>query len=178
MSRYLRQTPGPIENDAGEVIGEHRGLAFYTLGQRSGLHIGGRAGAAAAPWYAAAKDSDRNALIAVQDPAHPLLLCDFFEIEDAHWFGADRGTSAAGMTIECAVKTRYRQNDLACRMQVHGDTARVALSQPARAVTPGQYAVFYRGDECLGGGVIARRRYSRSSPHMASAADLPPRVPA
>ncbi len=168
LGRHLRQTPGPIENDAGVVIGEHRGLAIYTLGQRSGLRIGGRAGATAAPWYVAAKDMHRNALVVVQDPAHPLLLSDAFEVEDAHWLSAD-SWETGDLPFECAVKTRYRQSDLPCRVQVSDGGARVTLPQPARAVTPGQYAVFYRGDECLGGGVIARRAYSRSSagtPHM------------
>jgi tRNA-specific 2-thiouridylase len=82
LSSYLRQTPGPIENSHGEVLGDHRGLALYTLGQRSGLGIGGRAGAAAAPWYVAGKDMLRNVLIVVQDPDHPLLLSDSFEVED------------------------------------------------------------------------------------------------
>jgi tRNA-uridine 2-sulfurtransferase len=186
LSRYLRQTPGPIENAAGEVIGEHRGLALYTLGQRSGLRIGGRAGAAAAPWYVAAKDQGRNALIAVQDPGHPLLLSDAFDVEDAHWLGAPTPRSAAvdtatpgaapddpgshtaplagwpaagspGGYFECGVKTRYRQSDLPCAVRIVDDTVHVVLRTPARAVTPGQYAVFYNGDACLGGGVIARR---------------------
>jgi tRNA-specific 2-thiouridylase len=158
LGRPLRQPAGPIETAAGRVIGEHRGLAFYTLGQRSGLRIGGRAGAAAAPWYVAAKDGTRNALIVVQDPDDPLLLSDAFEVESVHWFGEP-------CDLDCGVKTRYRQNDLPCRVQFgpdgRSDTARVQLQIPARAVTPGQYAVFYQGDVCLGGGVIAGRSNSR-----------------
>ena len=107
LSRYLTQAPGPIESPDGRVLGEHRGLAFYTLGQRSGLHIGGRVGAAAAPWYVAAKQPERNALIVVQDPDHPLLLSDAFDVEDLHWLagpgavggpgrGAGAGTPGAG----------------------------------------------------------------------------------
>ncbi len=159
LSGYLPQVPGTIENTHGEVLGEHRGLALYTLGQRSGLRIGGRAGASAAPWYVAEKDARRNVLIVVQDPDHPLLLSDSFEVEDVRWLSPmDIGPQA--LEVECAVKTRYRQRDLACRIGIEGDTVRVALRDPARAVTPGQYAVFYRGDECLGGGVIARRNNS------------------
>lgn len=165
LCRYLRQTPGPIETPEGKVIGEHRGLALYTLGQRSGLRIGGRAGAAAAPWYVAAKEQGRNVLIAVQDPEHPLLLSDAFDVEDVRWLGAAVRNLAAP-DFECAVKTRYRQNDLPCRVRIVDNAVHVALTRPARAVTPGQYAVFYDGDECLGGGVIARRdnsRFSRSA---------------
>jgi len=165
LSRYLRTEPGPIENDVGLVVGEHRGLALYTLGQRSGLRVGGRAGSAAAPWYVADKDTRRNALIVVQDQDHPLLLSDAFDVEQIHWLN----TSENGVEpIECAVKTRYRQSDMRCTVELaaHGDAAepnwRVALSEPARAVTPGQYAVFYSGARCLGGGVIARRFNSRS----------------
>jgi tRNA-specific 2-thiouridylase len=156
LGRYLRQAPGPIESAEGALLGEHRGLSRYTLGQRSGLRIGGRAGAAAAPWYVAGKDTERNALIVVQNPDHPLLLSDSFEVENVRWLGAPPSEA-----LECAVKTRYRQSDLTCT--VHRG-AHVSLQVPARAVTPGQYAVFYRGDECLGGGVIASRRNSSQQP--------------
>jgi tRNA-uridine 2-sulfurtransferase len=161
LSRYLRTEPGPIENDAGQVIGEHRGLALYTLGQRSGLKLGGRAGAAAAPWYVADKDARRNALIVVQAQDHPLLLSDAFDVERIHWLDSN---AADGGPVECAVKTRYRQSDLDCTVElpVSADLrSRVTLKEPARAVTPGQYAVFYRGARCLGGAVIAKRFNSR-----------------
>jgi tRNA-uridine 2-sulfurtransferase len=177
LGRYLHRTPGPIENDAGEVIGEHRGLAIYTLGQRSGLRIGGRAGSAAAPWYVAAKDPSRNALVVVQNPAHPLLLSEAFDVEYAHWLGADWPALAARGPVACTVKTRYRQNDLACVVRVDDRSVRVALAQPARAVTPGQYAVFYDGEVCLGGGVIARPQSSRSIPAETAIADMSAHIP-
>jgi tRNA-specific 2-thiouridylase len=153
LRRHLAQPAGPIETADGRVVGEHRGLAAYTLGQRSGLGIGGRAGATAAPWYVAAKDTGRNVLIVVQDPAHPLLLSDRFEVAHPHWIGG-----VAPRDVDCAVKTRYRQKDLRCTIRETGNgMLEVTLARPAGAVTPGQYAVFYAGDECLGGGVIARR---------------------
>jgi tRNA-specific 2-thiouridylase len=165
LSRYLRTVPGPIETGEGVVVGEHRGLALYTLGQRSGLGLGGRAGAAAAPWYVADKDAARNALIVVQDQDHPLLLSDSFEVEQVRWLNLRDDDDEA---IECTVKTRYRQNDIACTLRPAraGVVAaernwHVTLGSPARAVTPGQYAVFYDGARCLGGGVIARRFNSR-----------------
>jgi tRNA-specific 2-thiouridylase len=158
LGRYLRTEPGPIETDAGVVLGEHRGLALYTLGQRSGLRLGGRAGAAAAPWYVAAKDAQRNALIVVQDQDHPLLLSDAFDVEQMHWLSVRESE----LPEECCVKTRYRQNDLDCAVHPSGAHWRVALRLPARAVTPGQYAVFYSGEHCLGGGIIARRFNSRT----------------
>ncbi len=168
LGRYLRAAPGPIENDRGLVLGEHRGLALFTLGQRSGLHIGGRAGTAAAPWYVADKDMQRNALIVVQDQDHPLLLSDSFDVEQMNWLGP---VDAADGPLQCSVKTRYRQSDLHCTVQltrapaVGADSCwRVTLSAPARAVTPGQCAVFYRGAHCLGGGVISRRFNSLAPP--------------
>jgi tRNA-specific 2-thiouridylase len=155
LSRYLRQAPGPIETPDGVVIAEHRGLALYTLGQRSGLRIGGRAGASAAPWYVADKRPERNALIVVQDPEHPLLMSDAFEVEHVHWLGRTPPEE-----VDCAVQTRYRQADLPCRVRAAGSSLEVQLGRRARAVTPGQYAVFYDGAECLGGGVISRRANS------------------
>ena len=157
LGRHLAQSPGPIETPSGEAIGEHNGIALYTLGQRAGLRVGGRAGAAAAPWYVAAKLPERNALIVVQDPDHPLLLSDAFDVEDVRWIAADSPGD-----IDCAVKTRHRQADLPCRIRVAGNAVRVTLDAPARSVTPGQYAVLYDGDNCLGGGVIARHWNSRA----------------
>jgi tRNA-uridine 2-sulfurtransferase len=167
LSRYLRTHPGPIEDDRGAVLGEHRGLALYTLGQRSGLGLGGRAGSAAAPWYVADKDMERNALIVVQEQDHPLLLSDAFDVQHMHWLTSPGGRQAP---IDCAVKTRYRQGDLDCTVYESAPPSgragewRVRLREPARAVTPGQYAVFYRDALCLGGGVIARRYNSRAAP--------------
>ncbi|MDE2306497.1 MAG: tRNA 2-thiouridine(34) synthase MnmA [Gammaproteobacteria bacterium] len=160
LGRYLRPEPGSILTPEGRRLGEHRGLPFYTLGQRGGLGIGGRSGAAAAPWFVAAKDPDRNALIVVQSPDHPLLLCDRFEAAQLNWLAEPAGSG----WFDCAVKTRYRQRDLPCRVR-RLDEARVevALAQPARAVTPGQYAVFYSGDVCLGGGVIETTRPRREA---------------
>ena len=162
LSRYLHTQPGPIETAEGRVIGEHRGLELFTLGQRSGLRVGGRAGAAAAPWYVADKDAARNALIVVQDQDHPLLLSDAFDVEQMHWIGAG---GLAASPLHCTVKTRYRQRDLECSVsRGTGCHWRVTLGQPARAVTPGQYAVFYSGERCLGGGIIARRFNSAPAP--------------
>jgi tRNA-specific 2-thiouridylase len=173
LGRYLPDDPGPIETADGVVVGQHEGLALYTLGQRSGLKIGGRAGAAAAPWYVADKDTRRNALIIVQSQDHPLLLSDGFEVEGLHWLHPGEPDYAA--PLECAVKTRYRQNDLPCRLQrIGAERWRVSLEHPARAVTPGQSAVFYRDERCLGGGIIARRFNSEAAPGAMGLAYNPP----
>jgi tRNA-specific 2-thiouridylase len=164
LGRYLRDARGPIETDTGRVVGEHRGLPFYTLGQRSGLQLGGRAGAAQAPWYVADKDAARNALIVVQDPDHPRLLSGGFTVEEPGWLA---GKPPAGSAFH--VKTRYRQGDLACRIGFdRPGCCTVRLEAPARAVTPGQYAVFYAGEECLGGGVIAARHAAVPAPQGAA----------
>ena len=161
LGRYIQGTAGPIEDSEGTVIGEHRGLSFYTIGQRSGLGLGGRAGGAQSPWYVAAKDLERNALIAVQDHDHPLLMSGTFEVEELNWLiGAEtKAPDDPAAPFECTVKTRYRQSDLECRVEFsRARCARVMLRRPARAITPGQYAVFYRGELCLGGGVITEPR--------------------
>jgi tRNA-specific 2-thiouridylase len=150
LARYLPARPGPIENDSGEVLGTHDGLMYYTPGQRQGLRLGGRAGAAEAPWYVAAKDVARNALIVVQGHDHPRLTCTAFRIEPPSWIG-----EAPALPLECRVQVRHRQTDAPCRVRPAPDGAWVELDAPMRAVAPGQFAVFYVGDECLGGAVIA-----------------------
>ena len=154
LSRYLQAAPGPIETDDGRVLGEHRGLFHYTLGQRSGIKVGGRIGSAAAPWYVADKQRERNALVVVQSQDHPLLLSGSFDVEGVQWLD----DSASGEAFACTVKTRYRQADLPCFVRRAPRGWRVSLDRPARAITPGQYAVFYRADQCLGGGIIAHHR--------------------
>ncbi len=151
LARYVAKNPGPIESADGEHLGMHDGLAFYTLGQRAGLHIGGRCGRAQAPWYVAAKDGARNTLIVVQGHDHPLLASEALTTGPMHWLTpAPRAHS-----FQCTAKVRYRQADQPCRFEPQADgTARLVFDQPQRAVTPGQYAVIYDGDRCLGGAVI------------------------
>ncbi len=152
LAHYLPAQPGSIETPEGRRVGTHRGLMYYTLGQRQGLEVGGVRGAAERPWYVAAKDLRRNTLVVVQQHDHPLLLCTEFVTEPAHWIA---GAAPAGQ-FRCTVKTRYRQADQACEVRILPDgrcSVRTDVAQ--RAVTPGQSAVFYLGDECLGGAVIA-----------------------
>jgi len=150
LSRFLNPRPGPIESPEGEVLGTHQGVAFYTLGQREGLHIGGKRGRSEQPWYLAAKDGPRNALIVVQGHDHPLLCSSALSTGPVHWLAPPR-TAA----FRCTVKVRYRQSDQAALFEpLPNGTARIIFDQPQRAVTPGQYAVAYEGDRCLGGAVI------------------------
>jgi len=155
LSQYLPAKPGDIETPEGRRLGKHRGLMYYTLGQRQGLEVGGVKGASEKPWYVAAKDLARNVLVVVQDHDHPLLLANEIVTEPAHWV-AGRAPAA---TFECTVKTRYRQADQACTVEVRlGGQCAIRTEAPQRAVTPGQSAVFYDGDTCLGGGIIASAR--------------------
>ncbi len=151
LARYLPSRPGPIESEHGEVLGTHVGLVHYTPGQRQGLGLGGRAGAAEQPWYVAAKDVGRNALVVVQGHDHPRLLCASFDVGPSHWIGP-----APALPLGCRVQVRHRQADVPCRLVAAREGATVELEAPLRAVAPGQYAVFYVGDECLGGAVITR----------------------
>jgi tRNA-uridine 2-sulfurtransferase len=164
LAGFLPARPGDIETPDGTRLGRHRGLMYYTLGQRQGIELGGIRGAAEAPWYVAAKDLRRNALVVVQDHDHPLLMSEEFDTGPAHWIAG----SPPSRRFTCAVKTRYRQPDQRCDVEIAADgSCHVRTSEPQRAVTPGQSAVFYDGEACLGGAVIARTRYNsaaRSSP--------------
>ena len=153
LSRYLPSRPGEIVDESGRVIGEHLGLAFYTLGQRKGLGIGGVAGGLEEPWFVATKDLVRNRLTVVQGHDHPLLLAPALVAGDASWVGEPPQPGKV-----YGAKTRYRQADAAARVAVLADGPgagfRVSFEAPQWAVTPGQSAVLYDGDECLGGGII------------------------
>jgi tRNA-specific 2-thiouridylase len=152
LAQYLPAQPGTIEATDGRPLGRHRGLMYYTLGQRQGLQLGGVRGAAEAPWYVASKDLDRNVLVVSQQHDDPLLMSTEFHTEPAHWIAGNPPASR----FECMVKTRYRQPDQAATVAVLDDgSCQVRTAVPQRAVTPGQSAVFYAGEACLGGAVIA-----------------------
>ena len=151
LSRYLPREPGPILTPAGERVGEHHGLMYYTLGQRQGLGIGGRRGSDGNAWYVAAKDLATNTLVVVQGHDDPRLLSRRLRAQDTSWVSGtppqDDGTLAA--------KTRYRQADAPCSFAGGEGEFTLEFREPQWAVTPGQSAVLYRGDVCLGGGVIS-----------------------
>jgi tRNA-specific 2-thiouridylase len=150
LSRYIPTSPGDIVDERGEVVGQHRGLAFYTLGQRGGLEIGGRAGHDEQPWYVAAKNLASNQLLAVQGHDHPLLVSRALATGVCNWL-----VQPASSGFHSRIKVRYRQADQDCHATVDAHGAmRVDFAEPQRAVTPGQFAVLYDGERCLGGGVI------------------------
>ncbi|SJL83304.1 tRNA 2-thiouridine(34) synthase MnmA [Vibrio palustris] len=156
LSRYLPAQPGNIETPEGDIIGQHQGLMYHTLGQRKGLHIGGLKNGSELPWYVAEKDLKRNVLIAVQGGDHPLLKSTGLVASQMNWISQEPLTD----TLRCTVKTRYRQTDIACEVTpIDNDRVNVVFDDPQVAVTPGQSAVFYQGDVCLGGGIIESRVY-------------------
>ncbi|WP_338926397.1 tRNA 2-thiouridine(34) synthase MnmA [Mycetohabitans endofungorum] len=151
LNRYLPTRPGPMKTPDGKVVGEHIGLAFYTLGQRKGIGLGGSRDGSGEPWFVAGKDIAGNTLYVVQGHDHPWLLSSTLQAENASWISG----AAPQEEHPCAAKTRYRQQDAACTFQ-HVPDGHFALrfAQPQWAVTPGQSAVLYDGDVCLGGGII------------------------
>ena len=154
LRQYLPAQQGKIETPDGEVIGDHMGLMYYTIGQRQGLGIGGLPHHDESPWYVAQKDLERNVLVAVQGKYHPLLYTDMLTSEAVEWV-AGRAPMAVGETLALRAKVRYRQNDQGCHVTLREDgSVSVRFDTPQRAVTPGQSLVLYAGDLCLGGGVI------------------------
>jgi tRNA-specific 2-thiouridylase len=151
LARYLPRTPGPIVTPEGREVGSHMGLAYYTLGQRQGLGVGGARGAKEAPWFVAAKDPARNALVVVQGHDDPRLYAARVDAIEPHWIAGEPPVLPARL----AAKTRYRMADAACVVAAHRDGLRATFDAPQFAPTPGQYLVLYDGDTCLGGAVIA-----------------------
>jgi tRNA-specific 2-thiouridylase len=157
LNRYLSHEPGPTRDERGRTLGRHVGLSFYTLGQRQGLGIGGvkergaaRGGAEHEPWYVAGKDLAHNVLQVVQGHDHPQLQSRALWADDCSW------VAGVAPPPGCyAAKSRYRQSDAACTLAVPAEGGfRLDFDAPQWAVTPGQSAVLYDGEVCLGGGVI------------------------
>ena len=153
LEQYIPANPGKIVTETGEVIGDHQGLMFYTIGQRQGLGIGGMANKTESAWYVLAKDLDNNRLLVGQGTDHPLLFTDHLSTEtEVNWV-----TQPPNFPLRCKAKTRYRQPDQNCEVsQLADGSLSVSFETPQRAITPGQSVVFYNNEECLGGAIIQR----------------------
>ena len=152
LANYLPNKPGKMMTLDGREMGEHMGLMYYTIGQRQGLGIGGTAGTSNEPWFVIGKDQAIQTLYVGQGYHHDNLYSEYLEASEIH-FTTDNWTEKE---FECTAKFRYRQKDINVKVQLDesGTKARVIFDEPVRAVTPGQAVVFYRGEECLGGGLI------------------------
>ena len=151
LSRYLPEREGPIITVDGKEIGRHDGLMFATIGQRKGLHIGGSSEGSGEPWYVVDKDVARNALIVAQGHGHPALLATGLTAQNQTFIVAE-----PQYPLKCTCKTRYRQPDIECTVKRTDDGLEVCFESPVAAIAPGQSVVFYQGEECLGGAVIAK----------------------
>ena len=151
LGQYLPAQPGKIESAEGEVIGDHDGLMYHTLGQRKGLRIGGLANAGEEPWYVVEKDLLRNVLIVGQGHNHPRLFSKGLIGNQLHLVNR----KPLDAPLECTVKTRYRQDDVPCHLSPMSDGEYLVMfDEPQSSVTPGQSVVFYQDNICLGGGII------------------------
>ena len=151
LQRYLPKKPGEIKTPEGKVVGQHDGLMYYTLGQRQGLKIGGSRDSNGEPWFVAAKDMATNTLIVVQGHGHPLLLNDGLKAGQLHWISGEEPET----NWVYAAKTRYRQPDAPCEIDaINAEEVDIRFGQPQWAITPGQSAVVYESNVCLGGGII------------------------
>ena len=151
LNEYILARPGPIQSTLGEQLGQHDGLMFYTLGQRQGLGIGGLHNSSEDPWYVVDKDTSTNTLIVAQGNHHPMLYAQGLICGPIHWLADCQDN----LPLTCYAKTRYRQTEQACVVSPACDKQHyVMFSAPQRAVTPGQYIVFYEKNQCLGGATI------------------------
>ena len=151
LAEYLPAQPGDMVSTDGTVVGTHDGLMYYTLGQRRGLGIGGRGDGRS--WFVIGKDLERNRLLVAQGEDHPLLYSTLCTAEDVTWVG--EAPAEIGQTFRCTAKYRYRQADQPVEVSWESeDRLRIRSLVPQRAVTPGQSAVLYAGDRCLGGGIV------------------------
>ena len=159
LEQYIPAQKGEIITDEGEVIGQHNGLMFHTLGQRQGLGIGGLSNHSEEPWYVVDKDLENNKLIVGQGNKHPLLFSEALTLSAIDWVSENEPS----LPKKLMAKTRYRQPDQACTIEKTANGYLVTFDEPQRAVTPGQSVVFYDQDSCLGGGVIEQRIFKVDS---------------
>jgi len=146
LKEYVAIKPGPMKNLKGEKVGQHEGIAFYTLGQRKGLGLGGQGD----PFFVVAKDIEKNTLIVERGKEHPALFTDSLIAEKISWIN-----KTPVVPLKCKAKVRYRQVDQECNIEdIKDGLLKVAFTKPQRAVTPGQFIVFYQNNICLGGGRI------------------------
>lgn len=151
LAQYIPARPGEMRTPTGELIGEHQGVMYYTLGQRNGLGIGGRHGSSGEAWFVVGKDVASNVLYVAQGGENHWLYSQRLLTETPDWVAGE----APAPSFRCTARTRYRQLDQACAVSVHGDHLDIHFDEPQRAVTPGQSVVLYDGEVCLGGAVIA-----------------------
>ncbi|MDT8337466.1 MAG: tRNA 2-thiouridine(34) synthase MnmA, partial [Candidatus Izemoplasmatales bacterium] len=151
LKNYIYTAPGEIQTLDGTVIGHHDGLMYYTIGQRKGLNIGGDSRFSNQPWFVVGKDIKKNVLLAGQGINHPRLFSNRVIVEGVNWIAKEKFSGI----LECSAKFRYRQEDNTVLIKwLDETTLEVIANKPIRAVTPGQAAVFYQDDVCLGGGTI------------------------
>jgi tRNA (5-methylaminomethyl-2-thiouridylate)-methyltransferase len=149
IGQYIKKSVGNmVDIDSGKVMAQHEGLFHYTIGQRKGIGIGGSG--SGEPWFVAKKDPATGTLYICQGKNHPALFSRGLTADKMNWIAGD----APSNSFDCTIKFRYRQKDVPCRVEVKGRRIYVRFESPQRAVTPGQYAVLYQGEECLGGGII------------------------
>jgi len=152
LSEYLPARPGDMVSPDGEVVGRHDGLMYYTLGQRRGLGIGGCGDGRS--WFVIGKDLKTNRLLVAQGEDHPMLYSTKCIAGGVTWVG--EAPIAEGETLRCTCKFRYRQQDQEVEATLCGDKLNITALTPQRAVTPGQSAVLYDGQRCLGGAVVEK----------------------
>ncbi len=151
LSTYLKPNPGEIITPNEQIVGQHNGLMYYTIGQRQGLGIGGVKNGLAEPWFVIAKDHQLNRLVVGQSNHKHLMEDDTLLAKQATWIA----NKPPAFPLQCKAKIRYRQADQECQVHlINADTIQVIFEQPQKAITPGQSVVFYQGDVCMGGAII------------------------
>ena len=156
LQQYIPAELGDIETPSGDVIGQHHGLMYFTLGQRQGIGIGGQKYSDGEPWYVVKKDLPRNVLVVAQGAENPLLFSDNLRVSEFHWINGLPQAISENQDTEfiCQAKTRYRQLDQTCRVTKKAASYIVRFPVPQRSLTPGQSVVLYQKNICLGGGII------------------------
>ncbi len=146
LSRYLKFSPGDIVDQSGQIVGQHQGLPFYTIGQRRGIEIGGTG-----PYYVVGRDFTNNKLLVTNEPDDLALSGQEIFLPNLYWLDKHKPKSG----LACQAVIRYHHSAVACRIKAVDNGWQVELEEPQRAITPGQSVVFYDEDRLLGGGVIA-----------------------